>query len=226
MRDFGMVSVLITGRCNRQCPSCTFHEVRAEPKDLDPDYFRAIGPLVGHVKRICVSGGEPLLHRQFRDVVRAIKESFSYEEIFLATNGDLLWRFADVIPEFNSVRVPILDERTFPGCRSNCEARAKARQACAAAGVPLHERGPGEDKPTVHWDRPGLSPWRCQNYFATILWDGRVFPCCMPLGPGLRLEPGIDWRREVRRIALPCDRCFLSHADDVARARGGKAFGG
>jgi hypothetical protein len=224
-RPFGMVSVLITGRCNRRCPSCTFRQVTDERKDLPPEYFRKAGPLIGHVRRVCVSGGEPLLHRQLVEAVRAIKESFDYGEIFLATNGDLLSRHPEIVGEFDSIRVPILDERTFPGCPSNAAARAQDREICRAAGVPLFEHGPGEDSPTVHWDRPGLSPWDCQGYFATILWDGRLFPCCMPLGPGVELTPGLDWRSEVRKLPLPCDRCYLSSAADVERARSGRAFG-
>ena len=224
-RGFGMVSVLITGRCNRRCPSCTFKQVLAEPKDLTPEYFRRVGPLVGHVKRLCVSGGEPLLHRDALAAVKAIKESFSFDEIFLATNGDLLDRHPEIIAEFDSIRVPILDERTFIGCPSNFDARVRSREVCRSLGVPLHERGPGEDKPTVHWDRPGMSPWDCGNPMATILWDGRIFPCCMPMGPGVELAPGVDWRREVRQLPLPCDRCYLSSARDVERAKAGRAFG-
>lgn len=224
-RGFGMVSVLITGRCNRRCPSCTFRQVLSEPRDLDPEYFRRVGPLVGPVRRLCVSGGEPLLHQQLVEVVQAIKASFSYKEIFLATNGDLLPRHPAILREFHSIRVPILDERTFAGCPSNAAAREQARALCRAAGVPLHERGPGEDHPTVHWNRPGLSPWDCGNPAATILWAGRIYPCCMPLGPGVELAEGIDWRRAVRQLPLPCDRCYLSSARDVERARAGRAFG-
>ena len=220
-----MISVLVTGRCNRRCPSCTFRQVTADPRDLPVEDFRRLGPLIGPVRRICVSGGEPLLHTDLLGVVQAIKESFTWsEDIFLATNGDHLAEHPDVIREFDSVRVPILDGRTFPGCPSNADARARARDVCASLSVPLHERGPG-DEPTVHWDRPGLSPWRCQNFNATILWDGRVFPCCMPLGAGVEVKAGVDWRAKVRKLPLPCDRCNLSSAWDVEQARQGRAFG-
>jgi len=213
MKEFHLLTLIITSACNRRCPSCTFAVADRGAQHWGVEHFMQLAPLVGHVKRLCVSGGEPLLHPHLNAVVGAIAAVYSRDELLLATNGDLLHRHPGIVPFFDAIRVPVLGEHTYPGCPSNAQALALARTMCAG-------RTRLAEQPTVHWTRPGLASRDCANAYTTsICWDGVVYPCCMPIGQGVRLVPGVDWRAEVCKLPVPCDRCNLASAADVARAQ-------
>jgi len=201
-----LVSLVITTACNRRCPSCSFQPITRDRRSWGPEHFKKIAPIIGHVHTLYVTGGEPLMHPQFEAVVDEVVRSFSYDKLQLATNGDLLGRHEAAARRFDVLRLPVLTAKTYPGCPDNSEGRQVARRI----GKALWER------PTVHWERPGLSPLDCTNArVTTIVVGDAVYPCCMPIGPGIPLKLG--WREAVATARLPCDECVLASAADVAR---------
>lgn len=89
--QFGQIQIEITGRCNMRCQHC-----RAA-NDLHRDvpinqiikiirFGRQFSP---NYKEIVISGGEPLLHSQFPQVLDAVRENGG-ESVTLTTNGSLL----------------------------------------------------------------------------------------------------------------------------------------
>lgn len=89
--EFGQIQIEITGRCNMSCLHCrASHEV---PRDMPIDqilkvikFTRRFSP---DYKEIVISGGEPLLHARFSNVLRMIRENGG-DFISLTTNGSLI----------------------------------------------------------------------------------------------------------------------------------------
>jgi len=89
--EFGQIQIEITGQCNMSCQHCrASHQVKEDmpieqiikiikfARQFSPDY-----------KEIVISGGEPLMHRDFAKVLQQIRENGG-EFITLTTNGSIL----------------------------------------------------------------------------------------------------------------------------------------
>lgn len=89
--EFGQVQIEITGRCNMNCQHC---RAAHQPKQDMPieqivkiiKFARQFSP---NYKEVVISGGEPLMHQNFADVLRQVRENGG-EFITLTTNGSLL----------------------------------------------------------------------------------------------------------------------------------------
>ncbi|HUC88670.1 MAG TPA: radical SAM protein [Candidatus Paceibacterota bacterium] len=89
--EFGEIQIEITGKCNMRCQHC---RAASQPKqDMPIDqiikiirFARQFSP---DYKEIVLSGGEPLLHRNFAEVLRQVRCNGG-EFITLTTNGSLL----------------------------------------------------------------------------------------------------------------------------------------
>lgn len=89
--EFGQVQIEITGRCNMNCQHC-----RASPqpkKDMPLDqiikiikFARQFSP---NYKEIVLSGGEPLMHKNFSEVLKRVRANGG-EFVTLTSNGALL----------------------------------------------------------------------------------------------------------------------------------------
>jgi hypothetical protein len=79
------IEIDITLRCNLACPNCD----RMAPKNIDLllKHFKKFVALKRHWKKIVLIGGEPLLHPQFKKILKII-ERYKYNALIgLATNG-------------------------------------------------------------------------------------------------------------------------------------------
>ncbi len=91
--EFGQIQIEITGRCNMQCQHC---RAAYQPKQDMPiqqivkiiRFARQFSP---NYKEVVLSGGEPLMHREFFDVLRHVRENGG-ESVTLTTNGTFLTR--------------------------------------------------------------------------------------------------------------------------------------
>ncbi len=86
--QFGQIQIEITGRCNMRCMHC---RASSEPYQDMPigqivkiiRFARQFSP---NYKEIVISGGEPLLHRRFDEVLTAVRQNGG-ESVTLTTNG-------------------------------------------------------------------------------------------------------------------------------------------
>jgi MoaA/NifB/PqqE/SkfB family radical SAM enzyme len=116
------LQVLPTTRCNAACNFCPSQCVSAAdkresaPRWLDADTDINVGVLdrlmddlyrMGGLKRVHITGGEPLLYRRISLMLFILRKSFPDVEISLVTNGILLEKFADAIAESGISRVSI-----------------------------------------------------------------------------------------------------------------------
>ncbi|MCL2306278.1 MAG: radical SAM protein [Planctomycetaceae bacterium] len=89
--EFGKIQIGITGRCNMRCDHCRAAHQQNVDMPVEQvvkiiQFARQFGP---DSKEIIVSGGEPLLHSAFCDVMRSVKENGG-EFVTLTTNGSML----------------------------------------------------------------------------------------------------------------------------------------
>lgn len=94
------IEVNINKDCNLNCKGCDHFAPVAYPDTLELDIFerdmkRLSEVMAGHIHRIILLGGEPLLNVQLLDYVRIARRYMPTTEVFIATNGTLLGRMGD-----------------------------------------------------------------------------------------------------------------------------------
>ena len=89
--EFGQVQIEITGRCNMSCQHCrASHQPKQDmPIEQIVKIIRFARQFSPNYKEIILSGGEPLMHRDFVNVLKQVRENGG-EFITLTTNGSLL----------------------------------------------------------------------------------------------------------------------------------------
>ena len=126
LRPLSDLRISVTDRCNFRCRYCMPAEV------FGPDYaflpsekilnFDEIERLVKifvsfGVKKIRITGGEPLLRRDLPDLIERIHRIDGVEDIALTTNGMLLKKYAHSLAQAGLARVSVsldsLDEERF-----------------------------------------------------------------------------------------------------------------
>jgi radical SAM protein with 4Fe4S-binding SPASM domain len=82
-----VVGVEITGRCNLRCRHCFNHSGPENPHELPLQVIERLldAMLTWNVRTLRISGGEPTVHRQFREIVDACNQRRIH--IGLNTNG-------------------------------------------------------------------------------------------------------------------------------------------
>lgn len=89
--EFGQVQIEITGRCNMHCQHCRAADQLQEDMPIEQivkiiKFARQFSP---DYKEVILSGGEPLMHRDFAEVLKRVRANGG-ESITLTTNGSLL----------------------------------------------------------------------------------------------------------------------------------------
>src|ERR1700761_4602659 len=123
-RTIDYVRVSVTDRCNLRCTYCMSEHMTFMPKanllSLD-ELDRICTAFVNRgVKHLRLTGGEPLVRRDFMTLVRALSRhltSGALEELTLTTNGVRLAEFAGGLAEAGIKRINVsldsLDRATF-----------------------------------------------------------------------------------------------------------------
>lgn len=89
--EFGQIQIEITGRCNMNCQHCRADYQLRQDMPIEQiikiiQFARQFSP---NYKEIVLSGGEPLMHRDFAEVLRRVRTNGG-DSITLTTNGSLL----------------------------------------------------------------------------------------------------------------------------------------
>lgn len=121
-REINYARISVTDRCNLRCrycmPECGVKKIsHAEILSLEEvlrvaKIFSQLG-----IKKIRLTGGEPLLRKNLPSLVRELKNISGIEQVTLTTNGVLLKNFAHelISAGLNGVNLSLdtLDEKTF-----------------------------------------------------------------------------------------------------------------
>lgn len=121
-RAITYLRVSLTDRCNLRCVYCMPKDGLQWQPRADQLSAEEIVQVVetaarGGVKRVRLTGGEPLVHPNIVEIVRGIASIPQIEEVSLTTNAMLLERLADPLADAGLARVNIsldtLDRDTF-----------------------------------------------------------------------------------------------------------------
>jgi molybdenum cofactor biosynthesis enzyme MoaA len=65
-KRLGTLIFFVTSRCNAFCRTCFYHEELNRPGDLSLAQIERISETMPQITDLCLSGGEPTLHRDAR----------------------------------------------------------------------------------------------------------------------------------------------------------------
>ncbi|MEM3737652.1 MAG: GTP 3',8-cyclase MoaA [Candidatus Bathyarchaeia archaeon] len=96
-RPVTSLRVSVTKRCNLKCIYCHREgEVRGVDREMSPAEVKQIVEIAAYfgIRRVKITGGEPLLRSDICELVSSIKGTPHIEEVSMTTNGTLLADFA------------------------------------------------------------------------------------------------------------------------------------
>ena len=153
VRPLRDLRISVIDRCNFRCPYCMPEDqfaddavflsknerLRFEEIDRIARAFVRLG-----VRKLRLTGGEPLLRRDLPQLVRMLRQIPQVEDVALTTNGVLLPRFATALREAGLTRLTVslatLDAKTFHRLSGNRGEVADVLAAIAAAEAAGFER--------------------------------------------------------------------------------------
>lgn len=121
-RDVNYLRLSVTDKCNLKCLYCVpefSKEIVNESKLLTIDeYFRLTRILsVLGIKKVRITGGEPLVRKGIPELIKKINTLESIEEIALTTNGILLEKYLDELFKNGltslNISLDTLDEKKY-----------------------------------------------------------------------------------------------------------------
>lgn len=229
-RKIDRLALPITRKCNRSCPECMARDRTGDPYEVSVDGLKWVGKMIGPIGRIEVTGGEPSMHPNFKEISEGLHDWFKCNNIMLLTNG---WLFEDsqylpILLEYDWVYVTHYTDDFVKnhGTETNTEVHDKiqdylSRQSKTQFWSQTMDFHYPIGKPPYN----GVpKPPRCYYYsgkFADSLayYRGQLYGCCtawqLPYrGKGITLTE--KWRDEIQKIELPCEQCFLTGEADAA----------
>lgn len=113
-RKIDYLRISVTDRCNFRCQYCMSEKMTFMPKSelLTLEEITLIAErFIGHgIRKIRLTGGEPLVRRDMKDVIQRLGrkvESGELDELTLTTNGSLLEEYADHLAAHNVRRINV-----------------------------------------------------------------------------------------------------------------------
>lgn len=219
MRDDAVL--FLTGRCNLACPHCL--RDGSTDIDLSMDYIDAFLDecVVEGVRTICLTGGEPMLHRDFESVMDAIAERNLFYT--LVTNGRCIQPYLERLERCPdrclsvSVSLDGATKEVHEAMRGRGFREAtEAVRAFAEVGVPTSVQMLVTE---VNADRVAPMVELAKELGAAALWLAAAItnPAESPILPweGGRREARITAKQEGKRRDLPVyfASCYLRMGD-------------
>ena len=110
--------ITITNRCNENCLYCHHDDMVSSKDEMTPDELYTICKIAKRigVRKIRLSGGDPLIRKDIVEIVEKIA-SLDFKDISLTTNGVLLGKYAEDLKNAGLDRVNVsldtLDRDTY-----------------------------------------------------------------------------------------------------------------
>lgn len=85
------VTVLLTDQCNLKCPHC-FISNEDHPAGWEmglPEYEKLFQSTAGQIGQLVVSGGEPIIRKDFVEIIRTAEEKGKVSCVLICTNAVL-----------------------------------------------------------------------------------------------------------------------------------------
>jgi cyclic pyranopterin phosphate synthase len=202
-RRVDYLRVSVTDRCDMRCSYCmpkqfTGYEDPADWLSFD-ELTRVVGAFAGlGVKRVRLTGGEPLLRRNLPDLVGRLAALPGIEDIALSSNGSRLPQQAEALARAGLKRVNISLDSLDQGCieqitgRDTLESILRGIRAAEAAGLT-----PIKINMVV---MNGVNDHEIDRMAAFALDHSYILRLIelMPMGDTARGQAGIDLSADVR----------------------------
>lgn len=110
-RTIEYLRISVTDRCDLRCSYCMSEDIEFLPRQdiLSFEEIIRLAKSFAHlgVKKIRLTGGEPLMRKKLPELVASIKAIEGIEEVVMTTNGTLLTRYAQPLFEAGLTRLNI-----------------------------------------------------------------------------------------------------------------------
>lgn len=137
-RKIDYLRISVTDRCNFRCQYCMSEKMTFMPKSelLTLEEITLIAErFIGHgIRKIRLTGGEPLVRRDMKDVIQRLGrkvESGELDELTLTTNGSLLEEYADHLAAHNVRRINVSMDTLDPARFSEITRGADVKKVLA-----------------------------------------------------------------------------------------------
>ena len=146
-REIDYLRISVTDKCNLRCRYCMPHDIASVPMS-EILTFEEIGEVVSAasalgIKKIKLTGGEPLRRRDLGSLVRMIARTGGIEQVTLTTNGILLLKYIDELKAAGiagiNVSIDTFDRERYKMLTGHDELNAVSEgiRAVTDAGIPL-----------------------------------------------------------------------------------------
>lgn len=100
--------ISITNRCNIKCFYCHHDGIIPQKYEMTPEEIMRISQVAKNIgiKKIRLSGGEPLIRKDIIDIVRRIS-AIGFKDVSITTNGTLLEEYAQPLKDAGLDRVNV-----------------------------------------------------------------------------------------------------------------------
>ncbi len=100
--------ISITSRCNLQCLYCHHDGIIPQKNEMSPDEIFKVAQVAREVgiKKIRLSGGEPLIRKDIVEIVEKIS-SLGFKDVSITTNGTLMEQYAEKLVKAGLNRVNV-----------------------------------------------------------------------------------------------------------------------
>lgn len=205
MRDAEMngLSIYTTTLCNMRCLGCCAHtQVK---NNITVEEIQKLQQDLGAVKDLFITGGEPTLHKYFRDIMAEIFK-LDYQRIILATNGFGLMKYIDMMDNFDEIRISHYTKESYPDAQENTDTIEEFKESYdGTARIVVQKITMIPDN-----DREGACG-RAYNGVASY-FKGKIYGCCV--AAGMDTAKGIDldknWKESALKVELPCGDCVFA----------------
>jgi organic radical activating enzyme len=209
-RKINSITFGITTKCNRLCPDCICGMTSPNiiKRDTSADWIKQIAKKMQGLNDLVISGGEPLMHKDFSYIAKNSRAWFKPKKLTLFTNGYMVMHFADLIKNvFDEMHITRYDENTYPNSKSNVHIVSEVCRNFKDAKITVVVEKPAFKKPTKN-----NLPCRMSINDRVFIQDMFMYPCCAAPGnaPYLGIMITDNWKQDIIKVSLPCDGCIFS----------------
>ena len=174
LRGLNYLSLDITHRCNLSCAWCS-KRVADKPYTFSVTMEQIEHMLscidMDHVDIVRLSGGEPLIHPQFEDIVWKLDSHYKTQKISVVTNGKFLYRLSPEV--FKRLMVLISH---YPGINDGIVASCESFENVTILRTETY-RDPRHD-PKLSESEARVQYAKCGMVQVRVIGD-KVYPCCL-----------------------------------------------
>lgn len=195
------INLYLTTLCNYKCVGCCAHT--QDKGSMTVDEIRSLATKLGKVDTIILTGGEPTLHKNFRDILAEILK-LDYNKLVIQTNGFGLMKYIDLWDNFDEIRISHYDKKSYPNAQENTHIIEEFKSTYKGRATILQE-----DIVMIPHNNGRRNPCFRGSWEVASIWKDKVYGCCV--GGGMDTAEGAEvdenWRTTAKQVELPCGLC-------------------